>query len=118
MHARTRLNTFYIHSIFNTHIHTPVDDGDQVELQKALSQGTEGQQAAVEEQEESNASPHAETVRQGGVLCVCVCVCVDVRVCMCMCEEKENRRRKGWCICDQKNGKRMLQCDNLVLVSD
>lgn len=49
-------------------MHAPVDDARQVELQEALSQRHEGEQARVEEEQEQQAPLHGETVRHGGVL--------------------------------------------------
>lgn len=48
--------------------HTPVHDPRQVELQEALSEGHEGQQAGVEEEQEQHAPLHSEAVRHGAVL--------------------------------------------------
>lgn len=47
---------------------TPVDDTRQVELQQALSQRHEGQQAGVEEEQEQQSPLHSEHVRHGAVL--------------------------------------------------
>lgn len=47
---------------------TPVDDTRQVELQQALSQRHEGQQAGVEEEQEQQSPLHSEHVRHGAIL--------------------------------------------------